>query len=153
MKDPHPIYKFIFKTKLLTLNQALDKAKVKLRTKKRTRNKASYIGSLYDIEARKIKANIAQESLQQHPSLIMTKNYCIKFCWYCKDKRSDPDNILHGVKYILDGMQKSGILPNDGWQNVSGGHIHSFYTDKINPRVEVFFIQGNFNDSLRSLYK
>ena len=141
---------FIFKTPLLTLNQALDKAKTKLRTKTRYKKKAAYIGSMYDLAARSIKANIAQESLQQHPDLILTKNYAIKFCWYCKDKRSDPDNILHGVKYILDGMQKSGILPNDGWQNVSGGHIHCFYTDKTNTRVEVFFIEGNHNDKLRS---
>ena len=57
--------------------------------------------------------------------------------WYCKNKRKDPDNISGGgTKFILDGLVKNGILPNDGWKEI-GDVTHVFEVDKNNPRVEV----------------
>lgn len=37
----------------------------------------------------------------------------IKFTWYEQTKRRDKDNVMSAKKFILDSLQKSGILPND----------------------------------------
>jgi Holliday junction resolvase RusA-like endonuclease len=44
----------------------------------------------------------------------------IKFTWLVCDKRSDLDNIAYAKKYILDGMYKSGAIPNDGMKHIQG---------------------------------
>ena len=59
------------------------------------------------------------------------------FVWYRKNKRSDPDNISVGVKYIFDGLIKGGVLENDGWSQVNT-ITHKFKVDKDKPRVEVY---------------
>ena len=59
-----------------------------------------------------------------------------QFTWYCKNKRKDKDNIMAGQKFIFDGLQKAGIIENDGWNNV-GDINHRFKIDKENPRVEI----------------
>ena len=56
--------------------------------------------------------------------------------YFCKDKRKDKDNISFQKKFIMDGMQKAGIIPNDGWNNILGWD-ESFEIDKENPRIEV----------------
>lgn len=58
--------------------------------------------------------------------------------WHCKNRRKDKDNIMGGQKFILDGLQKAGVLKNDGWMQVED-IIHRFRVDKNNPRVEVEF--------------
>ncbi len=60
----------------------------------------------------------------------------LKFTWYCKDKRQDPDNIAFQKKFILDGMVEAGFIKNDGWQQVTGFE-DCFEIDKSNPRVEI----------------
>ena len=57
--------------------------------------------------------------------------------WYCKNKRKDPDNIEFSIKFILDGLQASGVLVNDGWNQINS-ICHVFKIDKKNPRVEIF---------------
>ena len=47
------------------------------------------------------------------------------FQWVCEDKRTDPDNITVGAKFILDGLQEAGIIEGDGWRQV-GAIIHTF---------------------------
>ena len=61
--------------------------------------------------------------------------YRIKFTWYTKDERKDPDNVAFGKKFILDAIVNEGILPNDGRKNIAG-FTDDFKTDKDNPRVE-----------------
>ena len=56
--------------------------------------------------------------------------------WICKDKRRDMDNVAVGIKFILDGLVKAGVLKNDGWKQIAGIG-HRFSVDKDNPRVEV----------------
>lgn len=60
----------------------------------------------------------------------------LKITWYCKDKRKDKDNILVGIKFILDGLVEAGIIKNDGWKEV-GDITPKFEIDKHNPRIEV----------------
>lgn len=33
--------------------------------------------------------------------------------WYEPDERRDPDNIMAGQKFILDGLVAAGTIPND----------------------------------------
>lgn len=58
------------------------------------------------------------------------------FTWYRKDRRSDPDNIAGGIKFILDGLVKAGTLENDGWNQINS-ITHKFEVDKDKPRVEI----------------
>lgn len=44
----------------------------------------------------------------------------ISFEWHESDKRRDLDNIYSAKKYILDAMQKAGIIPNDNRRHVVG---------------------------------
>ena len=62
-----------------------------------------------------------------------------KFTWYRKNRRTDPGNIAYAEKFIMDAMQRVGIIENDGWKNVAG-FIHNFEVDKDNPRVEIELI-------------
>ena len=58
------------------------------------------------------------------------------FVWYNKDKRIDADNQSFAQKFILDGMQKAGLIANDNQKNIIGLH-HQFRVDKSCPRVEI----------------
>ena len=44
----------------------------------------------------------------------------IKFTWYEQTKRRDKDNVAFAKKFILDALQKSGILKNDNNQFILG---------------------------------
>lgn len=53
------------------------------------------------------------------------KPIIVHFEWHEKTKRRDADNVASAKKYILDAMQKSGIIPNDNRKYVKG------FTDTI----------------------
>ena len=44
----------------------------------------------------------------------------VSFEWHESDKRRDLDNIFSAKKYILDAMQRAGIIKNDGRKYVVG---------------------------------
>jgi len=56
--------------------------------------------------------------------------------WYEPDHRRDPDNIMAGQKFILDGLVVAGAISNDSQKYIQG-IVHRFRVDKRNPRVEV----------------
>ncbi len=51
------------------------------------------------------------------------------FDWHEPTRRRDPDNLMAGAKFILDGLVKAGVIPNDGWDNV-GGLVHCWTLSK-----------------------
>lgn len=62
----------------------------------------------------------------------------IKFCFYCKGQRKDPDGISSGArKVILDSLKVAQIIIDDGFKYIAG-FTDEFYLDKNNPRIEVF---------------
>lgn len=65
----------------------------------------------------------------------------ITLTWYRKDRRSDPDNVAGGIKFLLDGFVKAGLLKNDGFKQVNS-ITHYFGVDKDNPRVDVELISN-----------
>lgn len=36
--------------------------------------------------------------------------------WHEPNKRRDKDNVMSGVKEVLDGLRAMGVLKNDGWK-------------------------------------
>lgn len=44
----------------------------------------------------------------------------VNFVWHEKTKRRDADNIASAKKYILDAMQRQGIIPNDNRKYIRG---------------------------------
>ena len=56
--------------------------------------------------------------------------------WYEPDQRRDPDNIMAGQKFILDGLVAAKVIPNDNQKHIVS-IVHRFRVDKQNPRVEV----------------
>ena len=44
----------------------------------------------------------------------------VRFEWHERTQRRDADNIAFAKKFILDAMQKSGIIPNDSRKYVKG---------------------------------
>ncbi|NLG89791.1 MAG: RusA family crossover junction endodeoxyribonuclease [Clostridiaceae bacterium] len=56
--------------------------------------------------------------------------------WYEPDRRRDPDNIMAGQKFILDGLVQAGVIPDDSQKYILGIY-HRFMVDRKNPRVEV----------------
>lgn len=63
--------------------------------------------------------------IQMRGKQKITKPCTISFHWYISN-RSDPDNIRFSCKYILDGMVKAGILPDDTQKWVMGFDGDSF---------------------------
>lgn len=59
--------------------------------------------------------------------------------WFEPDRRRDPDNIMAGQKFILDGLVQAGVIPNDNQKHIVS-IVHRFRVDKQNPRVEVEII-------------
>lgn len=49
----------------------------------------------------------------------------LRFRWHEKTKRRDPDNIVSAKKFILDALQKQGIIHNDSRAYIKG------FTDEI----------------------
>jgi Holliday junction resolvase RusA-like endonuclease len=60
----------------------------------------------------------------------------ITITWYEPNEKRDPDNIMGGQKFILDGLVMAGVIPNDTRKHIrSIKHIPEL--DRENPRVEV----------------
>lgn len=76
---------------------------------------------------------------QMQKGALRIEKYPIRlhFHWYCPSRKKDPDNISFAKKFILDGMQMAGLIPNDGWKHIGGFDGDDFTVDKENPRVEI----------------
>lgn len=68
----------------------------------------------------------AIKQAQAKGTLKPTDKPCkVIFEWYEKSSRRDADNIASSKKFILDALQKSGIIPNDNQKYIKG------FTDEI----------------------
>lgn len=67
---------------------------------------------------KKSETNVARLSvLNKQPISVPCR---LKFTWYVKDKRTDPDNIAFAKKFILDGFVDANILPKDSMKYITG---------------------------------
>jgi hypothetical protein len=63
--------------------------------------------------------DVANQILKQNPPHL-TRPVIVEFHWIEINKKRDPDNFVFAKKFILDGMVKAGLIPKDGWNNISG---------------------------------
>jgi hypothetical protein len=58
--------------------------------------------------------------IRQARLLPMQRVY-VRWTWFEKSKRRDPDNFSSiGKKFIFDALKETGIIPNDGWTHIAG---------------------------------
>ena len=126
-----PVYKFIIPGELPALNDALADAK----------NAAAGYGVKFSKKKNDADLKVTMVCREAFRGLKIYSRFSVLCVWHCKDKRKDPDNISHGIKYILDGMQKAGVIENDGWNQVST-ILHQFTIAEASPYVEVYILPG-----------
>lgn len=80
--------------------------------------------------AKKVKSKIKKDT-----------KYSFVINWTVKNNKKDPDNIYFGIKFILDGMVKSGVLQNDTRRFV--GSIHHNISTGSKYNVEVNLTEDN----------
>lgn len=66
----------------------------------------------------------------------------IRICWFEPDERRDVDNVASGAKYVLDGIVRAGVLPNDTRKHVLS-LTNEVMTDRKSPRIEVELIAAD----------
>ena len=67
------------------------------------------------------------------------------FTWYRPDRRTDKDNVAFAKKFILDALQKAGVIENDKW-SMCTPYDGGFFIDKENPRTVVKIIKSKENE-------
>ncbi|WP_231571602.1 Holliday junction resolvase [Gordoniibacillus kamchatkensis] len=83
---------------------------------------------------------VAWHAKAQHIAPVERANFIIT--WVCPDRLHNKDNIAAGIKFIFDGLQKAGILSNDGWKEIAD-FSHRFEVDKTNPRIEIEILEAS----------
>ena len=72
------------------------------------------------------------------PAKMLPKYNCIdiKITWHEPNAKRDPDNIMAAAKFILDGLSRTGTIPDDS-QKYIHSVLHKIEVDPKNPRVEI----------------
>ena len=120
---------------LPTYNEAINAAKTKIS------NGKHWGGSAYEGHKTRAIQKVKDIAAVQLQGIRIEGNCMLMFRWFRKSRTFDPDNIAHAKKYILDGLQAAGVLPNDGWKNTGAGHCDLFYLDK-NERIELYILEN-----------
>ncbi len=114
-------FKIVIPGELPTLNEIIDQSKAHF---------AVYANTKQTFD------NLVGFSCAGVPRGRITKRADFAFVWYRSDRRTDPDNITAGQKFVFDGLVSAGVLRGDGWRYVRSIK-HDFKVDKQNPRVEI----------------
>lgn len=116
------IARYIFDYKYPTLNEYINKCRSHWASGAKMKEKSDYATALL-LRLQKAKP------IDEYPVDLVVK-------WHCKDKRKDVDNIHSSIKFILDGMQKAGIIKGDGRKYIS--QIYQQIVDDGKEYIEVF---------------
>lgn len=92
----------------------------------------------------KHKKDIEREILRVLPKCKIDCQVWFDFVWYEQTKRRDKDNVAFAKKYILDAIQRSGMIPNDNNQFVLGFSDRFVYGE--GDKVKVIVRMGEKND-------
>jgi Holliday junction resolvase RusA-like endonuclease len=82
-------------------------------------------------QAAKIKRDYTEAArvIAQAANVGQAHTPCEVVCtWHVRDWRKDPDNLVFGIKAILDGLVLAGVLPNDSAKHIKG-LVHDFVCD------------------------
>lgn len=78
---------------------------------------------------------------QQLKGAHINKPVILKYEFWEPNKKRDLDNVSSFAhKVIQDSLVKTGVLKNDGWNEIAG-FLDQFYLDKKNPRIEVTIVE------------
>ena len=69
---------------------------------------------------------------------ITSKPILLHFQWHEKSKRRDLDNVYSAKKYILDAMQKCGVIDNDNYAHIKGLYDGVTYGKRSYVEITVF---------------
>jgi hypothetical protein len=129
-------YVFNFPGNWATMNQMIDIAKSNPHQYKQLKTRSENYAINYIKEH--LKAN---KEFKNH---FPIKERCLVVCnVWLKDKRKDPDGAIgFALKVFLDALQRTKVLPNDGFKQING-FIHNFDIDSKNPRIELFLFPGD----------
>ena len=94
----------------LTINQKFPTLNEYIRAERSNKYCASQLKKQY--------TNIAR-TYAELSRIKIDKKIDIEFIWGITNKKSDPDNIAFGKKFILDGFVDAGLLENDGHKQVN----------------------------------
>lgn len=61
----------------------------------------------------------------------------IRLVWHEINARRDPDNIMGGIKFVLDGIVKAGLIRDDSQKHIRAIHHDGIAIDKEDPGVMV----------------
>ena len=70
---------------------------------------------------------LVSASAKQQKLGRFTEPVFIEFHWYEPNTNRDQDNVAFAKKFILDGLQKAGVLINDNYKFVKGFSDHFHY--------------------------
>ena len=73
---------------------------------------------------------------QQLRGARFRKPVVMHYTWMEPNRKRDKDNIAFAKKFIQDALVRTGVLENDGWDQIAGFE-DEFKVDARNPRVEV----------------
>ena len=104
-------------------------------------------GRFYDRSAKKYRNPIKQKNdaecikairfTKELHGIHIVKPIVLHYKIYAQDKRHDRFNLFSAIdKSFEDALQKTGVIANDGWNDVLNA-THKFYIDKERPRVEI----------------
>ena len=106
--------KFVIENKLPSLNELLAAC-----------NRNHFVGAKLKRDVEEMIGWFIQKAVNAGTLHPTDKPVRFRIVWHERTKKRDPDNIVSGKKYILDALQKQGILPNDNRKYVKG------FTDEI----------------------
>ena len=66
----------------------------------------------------------------------------LRFTWHETNRRRDKDNVAYAKKFILDGMQRAGFLPNDNNRWILGFEDCFVYGGRPGVEIEVMCDDG-----------
>lgn len=76
-----------------------------------------------------------------------TEPVFIEFHWYEPNTKRDQDNVAFAKKFILDGLQKAGVLKNDNYKWVKGFSDHFHYEQGAGVHVIMTEIEDGTTNS------
>ena len=84
-----------------------------------------------------IAAEYAHEAALQNGWRTPDGKVDIQLDWVEINNRRDPDNVTGGIKFVLDGIVRAGLLNDDSRRYIQRIDHHSITNDKDNPSVWV----------------
>ena len=92
--------------------------------------------------------NLVMQEAQAQQLGHFTEPITIEFHWYEPNTNRDVDNVAFAKKFILDGLQKAGVITNDNYRWVKGFSDHFHYEGKAGVHIIMTEIENGSTTDL-----